>query len=207
MKKIVFYILLIAPFPLFWNGKPYSKSTEIVSFIDTNLIYNSSFEFNVLYNDTLRDWPNDTLWSLNHQPTNPPYAQSAPSAGGDWSLGLTPSFDSVLNNADYYIKGISGTNSYTLHLWWKISSRDSNGIVQNGFVTVGKYSNNVLSQSQSLTIANSDTIWTNDSLSFSLTTSSADSILVRLSGGIAKISFQMGSAGAFLFDKVQLIKH
>ena len=197
MRKGIFYITVLAGLILFWGGKPYHTIQATVQ-ADTNLISNSNF--------TADTMPTDSGWVLSYQPDYPIFRKDAPPNDGLWSLGLVPSNMRLLENADYYITGISGIHNYTLSFWWKIANKSSFWVLTNGSVTVGVKKNDSILQAQTMVMPNQDTMWTQHTLNLSLNTQNSDTIIVRLCGGTAKESWHAVADGLFLFDDIQLTK-
>jgi len=155
-----------------------------------NLIKNPSFEING--QPTAENWffvaggiEGDTSTSLS---------QDTPPRGGNWSLPLFPVWTEE-GYAKTYITGLEGTNIYNLSVWMK----SNNG--WPGSISIGVLSQNQLTQAKSV----SDTItnWNEYILIDTLTTTINDTIVVKLSAGIAPFSSESDKV---LFDLVELKK-
>jgi hypothetical protein len=147
----------------------------------TNLLQNSSFEFN--NQPTLQYWIADT--------TLRKFAHDVPLDGGQWSLQLSPGWYPQEGFARSYVSAQLGVGVYQLTVWIK----SING--WRGSVRLGQWSQNDWVNSRQIFCDSS--AWTQYSLIDTISLQPNDSIAVQLSAGSAELA-----NGDVLFDLVRL---
>jgi hypothetical protein len=150
----------------------------------TNLIQNSSFETN--NQPTLQSWITDT--SLAQA------IQDAPPFGGKWSLQLVPGWIPQEGFARTYISGQSGVGVYQLTFWSKSTYN------WQGSVTLGQWTQKGWIQSKMIYCDSA--IWTQYSLTDTLSLQAGDTIGVHLSAGRVEVA----RGQVVLFDLIDLEK-
>jgi hypothetical protein len=161
-----------------------------------NLIQNPSFE--------IGGQPSLQGWYVNSPPApwaipdtaqgNPVFINDVPGGGGNWSVKLTSPGQTPCDYLTATVSGQSGTNIYHLTVWAKCIAPWANSNIALGtWVPQTAYWKTVS--------LDSSTTWKKYSLSDTITTQSADTIMVRLQSGCGG-----PAGGTYLFDEIMLEK-
>ena len=179
------YILYTLTFALIFSMSCKESEDGLVTpDTDANLIMNGSFELNGV--PTLKGWSPTSVDSSYVS-----FSNDTPTGGGSYSVKLKNGW-TVKSTIWYSLLPPVGTHQYRFSVWAKAIR--SNALADaGGEVILTARSSGAMSLNQSIHFT--DTTWTADTLTYTLTTGSTDSLVITFRGNI-----DQSSEGYVLFD-------